>query len=338
MSKVTIRDVARLAGVSPATVSLVLNNKGGISDTTRDRVLDVIRVAGFTPDLNSRRLSMKKSFNISIIMNNVSSPFANLFYYEVAGGLLERSKKYGYNIVFTDIQIKDSSITLPDIVERHDTDGIVFFQDTDETVLKEIYQRGIPYIVVDAHKHYDNYGFTGIFTDNEKASYTATKYLIENGHRKIAYIGSSYQRDFYVQCFTGFIKALNEHDLSIPSSWILIDAFDDASAYACMEKVIQSGNLPTAVYCPGDIFAIGVSKCAKDHGYHLPDDLSVIGFDNIILSRFCEPRLTTVGVDMVEIGTLAMDLIERKIQGEPVTNAVVESGNIIVRESVKRIE
>lgn len=333
--KVTIRDVARLAGVSPATVSMVLNNKGGISEATRDRVMDVIKVAGFTPNLNSRRLSMKKSFNISIVMNNTSSPFANLFYYEVAGGLLERSKMYGYNIVFTDIEVKDSAIVLPDIVERHDTDGIVFFQDADETVLKEIYQRGIPYVVVDAHKRYEGYDFTGIFTDNEQASYTATKYLIANGHKEIAYVGSSYQKDFYAQCFTGFIKALNEFNLSIPSSWILIDAYDDMSAYACMDKIFQSGNIPSAVYCPGDIFAIGVSKCAKDHGLALPGDLSVMGFDNIILSRFCEPRLTTIGIDMAQMGALAMDIIERKIKGETVKSIFVVSDNIIVRDSVK---
>lgn len=338
MSKVTIRDIARIAGVSPATVSLVLNNKIGISEATRNRVLEVVQMAGFTPNVNSRRLSMKKSFNISIIMNNASSPFANLFYYEVAGGLMERSKKYGYNVVFTDIQIQAGQIVLPRIVEQFDTDGIVFFQDTDETVLQEIFQRGIPYVVVDAHKIYEAYDFTGIYTDNEKASYTATKYLIDNGHREIAFVGSSYQRDFYVQCFTGFIRALNENKLSIPSSWIQIDARDDLSAYACMTKIIQSGPLPTAVYCPGDIFAIGVSKCAKDHGLKLPEELSVIGFDNIIISRFCEPQLTTIGIDMVAMGTLAMDIIEKKIKGEPVTNTTVESSRIIIRESVRKID
>lgn len=332
MAKLTIREIAKMAGVSPTAVSFVINNREGVSDETRRRVNEVIERTNFKPSLNSRRLFFKKSFNISIIIRNTSSPFNDLFYFEIAKGLLQKSKEFGYNIVFTDITVKGNEVILPDIIKRNDTDGVIFLQDTEKSVLTEVSRHNIPFVIVDSHSA-DN-DITCIKADYELSSQTAVKYLIENGHRDIGFIGSSYIPDFYLQAFSGYKNALAELNLPLQPAWIQADATDESSAYKCMERILSCQSVPTAVFCATDMFAIGAIKCAKDKGYNIPSDISFAAIDDILLSRYYEPKLTTIRIDKENMGYLAMEAIVKKIHGEPVASTVVESGNLIIRDSV----
>lgn len=335
MSKLTIKEIAKMAGVSPTAVSFVLNNKEGVSEDTRKKVNAVIESTNFKPSLNSRRLFFKKSYNITLAIRQTSSPFNNLFYFEIAKGLLEKSKEFGYNIVFTDISTAGNKVILPDIIKQKDTDGIIFLEDIEKTVLNEIQRLDIPYVIIDAHSL--DSGITSVNADYELSAYTACRYLMESGHKNIAMICSSFIPEFYLQSFTGFKKALDEMQISIPSSWMQIDAIDEISSYKCMEKILKSPQLPTAVFCSGDIFAIGAMKCAKDNGFKIPEDISFIAIDDILLSSYYEPKLTTIRIDKERMGTLAMELMMKKLDGEQVKSTFIESDNIIVRESVRHI-
>lgn len=335
MKRLTIKDIAKMADVSPTVVSFVINNKPGVNENTRKKVSQIIEETNFKPSLSSRRLILKKSFNISIIIKKDSSPFNNLFYFEIAQGLLEESKAYGYNIVFTDIHTVGNKFKLPDIIEQKDTDGIIFFQDTDIAVLNEIESLGIPFVVIDAHP--DNGAYTCIRADYETSAYTATNHLIENGHSKIAFISSSFVPNFYTQVFSGYKRALDSNNISIPLSWIQIDAMDEDSAYNCMKKILQTEKKPSAVFCSTDMFAASAIRCVKENGYRVPEDISFIGIDDIILSRYIEPRLTTVRIDKTMMGSLAMELLVKKIDGNKVESITVNSDNIIIRDSVKDI-
>lgn len=340
MSKLTIKEIAKMVGVSPTTVSFVINNREGVSEKTRLRVKEVIEKTNFQPSLNSRRLLFNKSFNISIVIRSTSSPFDDLFYLEIAKGLLKKSKEYGYNIVFTDIAIENGKVILPDIIKNQDTDGIVFFQDTEDIVLNEMNNLAIPYVVADAHTDtFDNYNDllpTTISADYELAAFTAVNYLIENGHKNIAFISSSYIPNFYLKTFEGYKRALEAAQLSVQPSWIQSNAIDETSAYNCMAAILSSKTKPTAVFCNTDTFAIGAIKCANDHGYKVPDDISFIGIDDILLANCITPKLTTIRIDKIKMGTLAMELIANKIKGNEVKSVVVQSDNLIVRESVKK--
>lgn len=334
MSKLTIKEIARMAGVSQTAVSFVLNNKQGVSDETRRKVNEIIERTNFKPSLSSRRLFFKKSGNVTLVIKQTSSPFNNLFYFEIAKGLLEKSKEFGYNIVFSDLSFDGDNIVLPDIIKFNDTDGIIFLEDIQRAVLNEIEKLEIPYVVIDAHTVKKD--TISVNADYELSSYTATRYLAENGHKDVAYIGSSYIPEFYLQCFTGYKKALDEKQLSIPSSWLQIDASDETSSYCCMERILRNTPVPSAVFCTGDIFAIGAMKCVKDHGYKVPEDISFIAIDDILLSSYVEPKLTTIKIDKEKMGRLAMELIMKKIGGETVQSIMVESDNIIVRDTVSR--
>jgi len=336
MGRLTIREIAKMAGVSPTAVSFVLNNKDGVSEKTRKKVMEVIRYTNFKPNINSKRLFFKKSFNISVVIKHTSSPFVDLFYFEVTKGILKKSKEFGFNIVFTDIDIDGNSVTFPDIITLNDTDGIIFLQDTEKKVLNKVEEHNIPYIVVDAHSLIN--GVTSINADYELSAYTATRFLIDNGHTDIAFIGSSYIPEYYLQCFSGFKRALDEAKLLIPSSWIQINAQDEITSYACMENILKTDPKPSAVFCAGDIFAIGAINCSKDLGYKVPDEISFIGIDDILLSKYFEPKLTTVSLDTVKMGEIAMELIVKKINGEQVESVIIDSDNIVVRDSVRKIK
>lgn len=332
MSKLTIREIAKMAGVSPTAVSFVLNNREGVSEETRKKVSEVIERTNFEPSVNSRRLFFKKSYNVSIVIKDTSSPFDNLFYFEIAKGLLSRSKEYGYNIVFADISSKENTSALPDIVKLNDTDGIIFLQDTERVILNDIEKKKIPFVVIDAHT--PDAPYTCVTADYLVSAYTSTKYLIDNGHRDIAFIGSSFIPDFYLQSFEGYKKALEEAGISIHPQWLQIDAADEVSSYRCMERIIRSGNIPTAVFCSGDIFAIGAMNCAGAMHYKVPQDISFTAIDDIVLSRYFEPKLTTARIDMFQMGTIAMELIMKKVNGEQVQSVIVKSDDLIVRDSV----
>jgi LacI family transcriptional regulator len=336
MDKLTIKDIAGMAGVSQTAVSFVLNGKSGVSEKTRAKISDVIEKTGFRPSINSRRLFFQKSYTVTLAVRKTSSPFDNLFYFEIAKGLLEKSKVFRYNVVFADIHIEDDGIMLPDIIKFKDTDGVVFLQDTENAVLDELNKLKIPFVIIDAHKQAS--GMTTIYADYELSSYTAVKYLAGHGHRSIALIGSSFIPEFYLQCFSGYKRVLDEIGQSIPPAWMQIDATDEVTAYQRMEKILRQANRPTAVFCASDMFAIGAMKCVKDHGLQVPGDISFIAIDDILLSRYCEPKLTTIRIDKEKMGQLAMDLIIAKINGETVQSAAVESDHIIERDTVRLLE
>lgn len=324
-----------MAGVSPTAVSFVINNKAGISEETKKKVNEVIERTNFKPSVNSRRLFFKKSFNISIAIRQTSSPFEDLFYFEIAKGMLTKSKEYGYNIVFTEISVQGNSVILPQIIEFKDTDGVIFLQDTENAVLNRLDELEIPYVVVDAHGAAEE--VTTVNADYALSAYTAVKFLLNHGHRDIAFISSSFIPEFYMQVFDGYRRALEENQISIPSYWIQTNASDEQSSFRSMEKILGGEHCPTAVFCATDLLAIGAMKCCKDKGYILPRDISFIAIDDIFLSRYIEPNLTTVKIDTSLMGSLAMELVMKKINGETVESAVVKSDHIVVRDSVANI-
>lgn len=332
MTKFTIKEVANLAGVSQTAVSFILNGKPGVSDQTRRKVLKIIEQTNYKADRNSQRLALKKSFNICLAYLETSSPFDDLFYFEVAKGMLSKSSEFGYNIVLCKIEVENNNYKLPDVITSHDTDGIIIFQDINPQIMFDIESYGIPSVVVDSH--IDLGQISSVSHDAEKYSFEGVSYLIESGHSKIGIIGSSYIPSFWIQCFSGYTKALEKHNLMINPAWVLNTAANEDSAYQCMEKIINADSLPTAVFCGGDIFAIGAIRCLKDKGIRVPDEISIIGVDNIMLGRYIDPPLTTIDLNKTEMGEVAIGLLIKKIEGRQCTSIVLNTAGIISRGSV----
>ena len=335
MSKITINEIAKMAEVSPTAVSFVINKRKGISEKTRSKILKVINSVNYIPNRNSQRLSLKKSFNLCVVMNPKSSPFADFFYYDVTRGILEESANYDYNLILSYLKYHSNKVQIPDVIHYKDADGIIFLQDTPELVLSGTLARGIPFVLVDAQA--DNEKYTTINTDSERSAFTAVEYLVKMGHKNIGYIGSSYLPRYYIQTFSGFKKALKKYGLSVNPKWVFSRAHDEKSACIGMKKLLKSPHIPTAVFCTGDIYAISAIHYVQHLGYAVPKDISFIGMDDIILSTHITPKLTTIGYNTMDIGKLAVELLIKKINGEAVESCIVPSEKIIVRKSVAKI-
>jgi DNA-binding LacI/PurR family transcriptional regulator len=337
MGKITIKEIAERAGLSVSAVSYVLNNKKGVSEETRQRVWDIIKELDYTPNVNSRRLVLQRSFNILVCLDDSIFNLDNLFYTEILSAIVSKGEKLGYSVVLSKSGSDKLGERFAQNLSQHNADGIVFLSDVSENVQNTISAHGIPFLVVDSHNLAPSYPC--IVSDTKKAAYTATKYMIEQGHRKIAYIGMDRIPAFYFNSFTGYKQALEEYELPIQVNWIQSGAHDETSAARCMKRIMSGTNPPTAVFCSADIFAVGAMRAAKESGFGIPKDFSFIGMDDIILSRYCDPALTTLRIDKEKMGSMAVQMLDDILNGkDPVSPSVVEFDQLIERGTVRKLQ
>jgi len=330
--KTTIKEVARMAGVSTAAVSFVLNDRDGIGDATRERIHSVIKQLDYYPNAASQRLTMHKSFNISFLYSGIASPFTDLFYYEVAGGLTEELTQNRYNTVFTPFECDGAAYELPQIIKRQDADGAVILQQAPPAMLDELDELGLPYVLIDWQSEIP--GRAVISFDCERSIYRAVMYLLEKGHRSVAFWGSDSLPYYYLRCFTGYQKALDEAHLPIAPGWIVKDIYDADSAGVNIQKYLSMRERPSAVCCMSDMCAIHSIRAAVKAHVKVPEDLSFISIDDILLSQYIQPQLTTVSYQKSQIGKAAAKLLLRQIDGGKPGGLTINSDVIMERESV----
>ncbi|MDL2237306.1 LacI family transcriptional regulator [Christensenellaceae bacterium OttesenSCG-928-K19] len=333
MSKITIRDIAKLANVSTTAVSFVLNGKEGVSKETRQRILDIMEQTNFIPNAHTRRLNLKRSFNIHLVIRQYESKLRNMFSSEITFGILKASEELGYNIVTTNIRSGEKN-RLTDYIRNKDTDGFIFINDAETSLLSQVEVSEMPFVVVDSHAP-DSVSYPQVKADYFEAAYQATQYLIQKRHHKIAFIGTDALADYYVNTFGGYQKCMSDNALAFPSDWIQPGATDEETARACMQAILDSGNTPTAVFCAGDIFAIGAMRCVKESGLRVPGDISFVGLDDVVISRYIEPPLTTVSVNEELMGQMAMQTINKIISGKPFDKVTLTPSTLVERESVR---
>jgi DNA-binding LacI/PurR family transcriptional regulator len=314
-----------------------MNDRKGISDITRRKVLDVINNLKFIPNRNSRRLILKKSFNICLAMNPASSSFVDLFYFDITRGIVDAIGKSDYNLILCQLNYKaDGRGNVPECVKNGDADGIIFLQDTPESILKETVKLQIPFILVDAEPK-NKKKYISINLDAARSVRAAVEYLYKKGHRCLGFITSSYLSRYYTQTLNAFLSAMEDHKLAVRNEWVFTDASDEQSAYDGMALILENREKPTAIVCAGDRYAIGAMRCTMDNGLMVPGDISFIGMDNILISSYISPSLTTITYNAIEIGKTAVDMLMRMMIGEKVTSLIFPSESIIERDSVKEL-
>jgi len=332
LPKVTIKEIAKLAEVSTTSVSFVLNGRNGVSAATKEKILRVIKETGYYPNAASQRLVRRKSFNIAFIYTEDMSPFSDLFYNEVANGLVETLTRNRYNVVFVPLQANNGDSGIPDIINKQDADGAVFLYDAPTAILDRMDGSELPYVLVDWQSAHD--GRIGISLDCESAIFKAMMYLVDKGHEKIAFLGSDHLPHYYLRCFNGYQHALDEKQLPIYPGWIHNAVRDVESAAQSVEKLMGLQTPPTAVCCMGDMCAVYFLQAAAQMGVPVPEKISVMSIDDILLSRYAHPPLTTISYNKDEIGREAAQLLLKMLNGEPATSVVINSDTIRERETV----
>ncbi|MCL2774511.1 MAG: LacI family transcriptional regulator [Oscillospiraceae bacterium] len=330
--KLTIKEIAAMAGVSKASVSYVMNGKGSVGETTRKKILEIIKETNYTPNQNSRRLSNGKNYMITVASPDETSPFDNLFYLDITKAVLEKCKECGYSLSICSLSDDDK---IPPEFLGGSTDGVIFFQSGALNILHELERQKVPFVIADAYNAEPRH--TTITTDNEFFTETALKYLISKGHTDIALITSQYLPEYYFQTCNAYRHVISEINQNIPIEWIQSEAADEASAYECMARIIDSEHIPTAVFCADDIFAVGAIKCASERGYKIPDYISFMGIDDILISSYINPPLTTINIDKKEMGYISFDLLFSMMKGETAESVKIKTYKLMERASVKDI-
>ena len=331
-SVATIEDVADIAGVSIATVSRAIHTPAKVADATRRKVLDAIAQTGYTANAMAQSLRMRRSNMILILASDVGDPnFSNILV-----GLETEASKHGYGVLIGNTQNDPNRETdYLGFMLSNKADGLILL--TGHLPLGVAQQAAIsrlpPIVAVNEPVRNGDVPFVGV--DNFEGARIATDYLISQGHKSIAFIGHSNSKLVNSMREQGYRASLKAVGLKVDPQLILEADGTTESGRAAAEQMFVRDTLPTAFFCVNDATALGVMIALSTRGYNLPEDFSVMGFDDISFASFVTPPLTTMQQPRLSIGEVAMDLLLALVQGKSIEQReVLLRSELIVRNSV----
>ncbi len=329
--KVTIREIARLAGVSPSAVSFALNGREGISPDTRRKILNIVRQMDYQPKkkANEYPLSSIRLDRIAVIFHRDIMPMDMLFYTELNTIVMKECTANGIDMLVTQVQIVDGEPKLPNCLIYREVDGVLVYGDISRTYLERIKALDIPVVELDSSRSYE--GQLAVRVDYRQSAYLAISYLIDLGHRDIAFIGNEELHDFNLQVFSGFQDAISAARYPLDLSRVQLNVRDKQSVYTAVDALLASTTRPTAIFCATDLYAIFAMEYLKKKGLRIPEDISIIGIDDIETSAFTTPALTTMQVDREELGRQGFALLMKCIDKDPTAESIVLEPTRLIR-------
>ncbi len=326
MSKrATAAEVAELAGVSRTTVSFVFNNVPGmrISEETRQRVLEATRRLGYHPDATARRMATGQIRVIGFVLRQSPTQiFADHFLPQVITGLSQAASAQGYHTLIEPIPPEDTTGGYVKLIHERHVDGIALSgpRSDDEELLK-IRTEGAPVVLLG---QLPSSGIPFVDVDNVGGARLATQHLVDLGHRRIAMITNApVAYTASADRLTGYRETLQAAGIAYDEFLVHFGNFTPESGFQAMNELLSVSSLPTAVFVASDTVALGALQAIRQQGLHVPDDLAMVGFDDIPLSAFIDPPLTTVRLPAFGLGWGAADLLIRLINKEDVPESEV---------------
>jgi DNA-binding LacI/PurR family transcriptional regulator len=321
-AKPTIKDVAKKAGVSIATVSFVLNKRHGqaISEKVTKRVWRAAEQLNYHPNASAAGLARKRTHNVALVFYREPDMISNNFYSFVIQGAVDAAMAAEYNLFFSYVNDEyRGHADLPKVIREANTEGVLFIREVHARMIADIQALGLPVVTIDQYPPVKEVDTLEI--DNRTGGALAARHLLELGHTKIAMLGAARQRPSIAERAAGFLGEIERaRDKSPPrSAWIDCGDYSFEAGYGKARTLLGNARGPTGLFCANDELAAGVLRAAHELGVRVPDELSVVGFDNIAASRLIYPPLTTVRVSKVDLGARAMrrllELIEGKSNG-----------------------
>ncbi|MCM3784961.1 LacI family transcriptional regulator [Neobacillus mesonae] len=330
MRKVTIKDVAREAGVSISTVSNALNDVDVLNPETKSHILDVAKRLNYVPNINGKLLKSGKSKMLGFFTTSVSGPY----FYTLVETMSRECDRHGYglNIFVT----KDKQVIMSNILGGR-VDGVIVYEElrVDENDIEIMEKNNIKAVFLDREIQNETMG--SIIFDSYVDAYEATKYLISLGHKKIAYISGVETMFDSEQRKAGYLAALKDYGLPVDEDYILQGYFEEEGSYGAVKSFVnvQGGKLPDAFLAGNDLSAIGAMRALKSLGYEIPQDINVVGFDDIDIAQYFTPPLTTVRNQIARQGMLVVNHLIRMIQKKEQGRHEKLPGELIVRGSTQ---
>ena len=314
MARATLKDVAQLAGVSTATVSYALSGKRTISDETKQRIHDAIAELDYVPDLNARGLSMRDSKLIGVVVPQTEPGdrlmFQNSFYSEVLGSIEYYARQQGYHILISATDANESYLTL---AKQRNLDGIIVIGMYPDEFYQEMKKTQIPIVLIDSYCN-DHY-YHNIRIDDAYGSYLATRYMLKNGHDHIAFLtGQMKENGVMKKRLLGYQQALQEFSIPYRKEYVFEGQIEYSSGISLAQQLLAARLPVTGIVAAADILAIGAIKGLFEAGKSVPNDYSIVGFDDVEVAQYLTPGLTTIRQQISLKGQRAVELLLKHIE------------------------
>ena len=330
-----IRDIAKISGVGVSTVSRVLNNHPDVKESTRERVLAVIRESNYVPNNSARILKQNNTKNIGVLVKGVFNPFFSELINVIGSKINE--KNYTMILQQNDYVLEHEVENIISFVKEKRLQGIIClggnFIDLDEDSFKNI---DVPVVLTSVNTvsplGRDKYSTVGI--DNLQASYAATEYLIKKGHTNIALMIGE-ENDFCVSWwrYKGYIKALREYDIEVNDDNLLIGDYDTKKAYEETLKFLKRRKDITAIFAISDFMAIGAARAVVDSGLVVGKDVSILGFDGMDISCYYNPGISTIKQPKKEMAEKSVEILFELLKGNGENKHILLDTELLERES-----
>jgi LacI family transcriptional regulator len=330
----TIYEVSKLAGVSLATVSRVMNKNTRVSENTRKKVQDAMDQLGYRPNSIAQSLASNRSNSIGILVSEVHGPFFG----QMMSGIESELRAAGKHVIITTGHSEqEKEIDGIEFLLSRNCDAIILHVEAvSDEYLIELSKKSTPIFIMS--RYVDSLKDRCISLNNEMGGYLATKVLIENGHSAIGYIGGPEFKADSRSRLQGHKRALKEFNLSFDDKLYFEGDFKETGGIAGLRTFIKHNDKLTALACANDEMASGAMKYAREHGYILPDGLSIIGFDNINFANYLYPTLTTIDNPVYDMGHMAAKLVLQSVY--KVKNLTVQNvfePTVVERNSVTKV-
>lgn len=304
----TIYDLAKITGFSITTVSKALNNYKDVSEKTRAKILKAAAEMDYLPNAHAQSLSTKKSWAIGVMFSEANEVgMKHPFFNGIIESFRHATEEHGYDLIFASRNLRNRDMSYLEHFKHRAVDGIVVIcSDRMDEQVQELMQSDIPIVVVDM----DSANCSVVYSDNTAGARLAVEYLYELGHRAIAHIAGDSSIDAGAARIKGYELTMHTLELPIQPGYLVNAGFFSVEeGKRAMEKLLQLPSPPTAVFVAGDQMAIGAIEAVHEHGLRVPEDISIIGYDDIEMIKYITPKLTTIRQDTDEIGEAAAELL-----------------------------
>lgn len=331
--KATISDVAKLAGVSIKTVSRVMNNEAGVKQDTKDKVVSAMSELNYKPSKAARSLASTQSFQLGFIYDN-----PNAYYViDMQNGILDVCHNNNYELL-----IHPCDASVPNIVEeivgltKHSNlDGLILTPPLSENqhLIFELQKKNIKFVRVISGKGNQEEAQHCIFINDRSASYNITEYLIELGHKDIAFICGDNEHKSSIERFEGYQLALSKHNIELNGDYVIDGTYSFESGVNGAQQLLGLKRRPSAIFASNDEIAAGALFACRLAGVDIPNPISIVGFENSPFSRQTWPKLTTAEQPTKDIAKAATELLLKQIRKQPIEHLVEFNPELLERES-----
>ncbi len=329
MRRASIKDIARLANVSHSTVSRALSGSSLVSAETAARIRRIAEDSGYRPSAAARSLVTSRTATVGVVVTSIADPFAG----EVVLGIEDAANDHDYSVILANSNAQpEREVKVVRAFEERRVDGIIVTSSRVGAIYAEMLSQARVPIVLLNNQHPSEF-MHSVTIDNLAASFQAVHHLISLGHRRIAYIGDRFGCQSDTDRFGGYRSALDQAYLPFQPVYVTHGNGRSDAAMSAMEGLLALPSPPTAVFCYNDMTALGAMTAIAARRLKVPDDVSVVGFDDVFVAQYSSPPLTTVRQPMREMGRLALETLIKLVAGAGPQPNIKMPGELIVRQS-----